>query len=145
VIKLGRRGPRRERSDTKLRLWAAIAFAGFVLATPGCTRGSAQPGPDRPEAARDEHGVPPWTINVPGVEMPSNLAGKPCTTGWTVVDGLVELDGRIVRPHLVRTSGATSFDDACLSSSYRYLFVPATQAGRPVEASVRIPCGLECE
>lgn len=59
--------------------------------------------------------------------------------GQTIVEALVDIDGKVIDVRLVKSSGFDILDQAAMSTARKWTFTPAEQRGKPVRVWVNIP------
>lgn len=59
--------------------------------------------------------------------------------GQTIVEALVDIDGKVIDVRLVKGSGFDILDQAAMSTARKWTFTPAEQRGKPVRVWVNIP------
>lgn len=59
--------------------------------------------------------------------------------GQSIVEALVDIDGKIIEVRLVKSSGFGILDEAALEAARKAVFTPGEQRGKPVRVWVNIP------
>ncbi|MEO0215409.1 MAG: TonB family protein [candidate division WOR-3 bacterium] len=79
--------------------------------------------------------IKPQPVYMPQVEYPS-LALQAGIEGKTVVQMLVDIDGKVIDVQVIKSSGSTLLDEAAISAARKSIFTPARQRDRLVRVWV---------
>ena len=117
---------------------ALLAAAAPVLAQPAAAQPApAQPAPAQPAPAQPDAATPPQILEHVDAVYPSSQFERGIDTTVTL-RVTVEKDGSVSEVS-VAESGGPEFDAAAIAAARRWRFTPATRAGAPVRARVRVP------
>jgi len=82
--------------------------------------------------------VKPQTKRIPKPKYPE-LARQAGVEGQTVIDALVDIDGKVIDAKIRKSSGNTSLDEAAMNAARGAEFTPAKQRDQLVRVWVSIP------
>jgi TonB family protein len=88
--------------------------------------------------------IAPRVVRHGTLEIPTELRGRPCTSGLAVAEVEVGITGRVQGARVSRSSSEPAFDEACVRSAYAAEYEPGTSHGKPVVGVTHIECRLEC-
>lgn len=124
-----RPGPRRlgEGATKPNATWAACLLVGI-----GSVVHPSHARADEPRASEKDDLTPPEVIARGEPEYPEGESGS----ATVIVEAIVSVDGSVEDANVVE--GREPFGSAALAAVHRYRFKPATRAGRPVRARIRV-------